>query len=271
MKQRYRFTIMGLIAATILSLLVAGLLWKGPKLYTVTVLSSLGGWSHLSHAMNDLGQVVGVEHVGKDQRLFLWDRATGMKELAAPEPGPCWPASINGAGQVLMISDPMGSSRWFLLDPNGPILLNEVPLRTSLRNVNRNSCMAGIDKSNSSEPYLVFWDDKRISKRLFPVCVHGQMTKLNDKNQVACTSFRSRRWERWRTRLFGPRMMADESISYLWDPARGKIPLDRYVPDAERFPVVDLNNNGCLIGSVYTKDRHWHAVLLEPIPKRRGR
>ncbi len=353
MKQRYRFAIMGLIAATILSLLAAGLLWKGPKLYTATVLPSLGGWHNRPHAINDLGQVVGEEHVGQDQRLFLWDRengvrdlgsvtgdplvinnagqisgtmtdpngnrqaflwepgcgrrmlgtlggrtsialamnnhgqivgisynaanriqfflwdkATGMRELPPPDSGPCWPVSINDAGQVLMIADPMGSSRWFLLDPNGPILLNEVPPRTSLRNVNRNLCIAGIDESNSSEPYLVFWDDKRIAKRLFPVSVHAQMTRLNDKNQVACTSWRSRRWERWRRRLFGPRMMTDESISYLWDPARGKISLDRYLPDAERFLVVDLNNNGCLIGSVYTKDRHWHAVLLEPIPKR---
>jgi len=94
---------------------------------------------------------------------------------------------------------------------------------------------------------------------------------LNEANQVAWTSFRPRSWEKWRERLRGARLMKDDSISYLWDPERGRIPLDRYVGDVERFFVVDLNDHGGIVGNVRTKNRHWHAVFLEPIPERWGK
>jgi len=344
-------------AAVLIARLLAWLLYQPAALYRVTILPSLGGWHTRAYALNDRGQVVGVENMGNDnERLFLWDRengiqdlgpvtgdplainnagqisgtmpvdpnslqaflwepargrtmldpvgsklsvalamnnrgqiigisrnpalsspfflwdkATGMKALSTPDGSRCEPVSINDAGQVLVVTLP-GSANprcWYLLDPNGPISLDTVGPRTWPHSINNRSCMAGIDEFNTKKPYLIFWDEQKKPRRLTPVNTND-MTRLNDRNQIAYTDFVRSRWEDWRERFFRPRLDAEEAVSYLWDPARGRVPLNRYVRGMKRFLVADLNNNGCIVGTAEMKDGSTRSVLLEPILERWG-
>jgi probable HAF family extracellular repeat protein len=234
-----------------------------------TMLGTLGGDMSITLAMNNRSQVVGISTDAADSvRLFLWNRATGMKELERPEPRGFVPFGLDDKGRTLVASAPGTSQRWYLLGPDGPALVDDVPPDICMVSLNNKGYMAGTVEESGKEPYLALWRRGEAMRRLSSVSGHAQMTRLNDQNQVAWTNFCARRWERWRERLHGPRMMTDASVSYLWDPARGKIPLDRYVGDFERFLVQDLNNHGCLVGWAYTKDRQRLAVLLEPIPER---
>jgi len=236
-----------------------------------TMLGTLGGDMSLALAINNRSQIVGVSSNAADApRLFLWDKATGIKELDRPEARGCWPEGIDDRGRVLVAGVSKGATRRYLLRPEGPVLLKEVPPDASRVSLNSDGSMAATVEVGHADPYLALWRRGEPMKRLASISAHTQMTKLNERNQVAWTSFRPRRWEKWRERLRGPRLMREESVSYLWDPARGKIPLDRYVGDVERFYVVGLNNHGSIIGNLCTKDGQQHAALLEPIPERWG-
>ena len=94
------------------------------------------------------------------------------------------------------------------------------------------------------------------------------VTRINDKNQIAYTEYTWSRWDDLKDRLAGPRFPLDRTASYLWDPERGRIPLDRYLRGLRRFMVEDLNNEGCIIGRAETKDGLTRPVLLEPIAER---
>jgi hypothetical protein len=357
MTKRRRSIITACLVATTILTLVAGWHWyRGLKLYTVTVLPSLGGCQTLAHSINDRGQVVGVEYFanndrrlflwdrqsgiqdlglmtanpptinnagqicatmidpngdlqvflwepGKDRMMlgtlagghsvattmnnrsqivgtshntggglegaFLWDRATGMKALRIPDRRSCWPVSIDDHGRTLAYSDDGGPTLWRLFDANGPTSLDVLPPGVSRVYMNNHGWLAGIDGSSSNQAYLFLCSRRGPLRRLFPVSGDTVMTRLNDRNQVACTSFAVNRWREWYARLFARRQtIALLGTSYLWDPQRGKIPLDRYVPNAECFLVKDLNNNGCIVGAVCTKKGQWQAVLLEPISRR---
>jgi hypothetical protein len=133
--------------------------------------------------------------------------------------------------------------------------------------------MAAIEKPGSPTSYLLLRDEHGTWKRLFPM--HDQFLPprpLNDKNQIAYTEHVYSRWEPLRNRLPGwlvrPRLPSYEARSYLWDPVRGRIPLNSYLRGIEGFHVRDLNNNGCIIGIGEGKDGRSRSVLLEPIPER---
>ena len=114
-----------LILASSLVALVVLLLWRPwlPKLYTVTVLPTLGGNFVLPLAINERGQVAGFADVPKaagatstTYHLFLWDRTTGIQDL-----GPVCQGQVvmNDAGQIAgTMTDPNGQKRAFLWDPN---------------------------------------------------------------------------------------------------------------------------------------------------------
>ena len=90
---------------------------------------------------------------------------------------------------------------------------------------------------------------------------------VNDANQVVYTEEHRSRWEQYSTRLFPPR-----HYGYLWDPERGRIALNRYLPSQSvRFEVRDLNNKGGILGIAHLKGgRVRLPVLLEPILERRA-
>ena len=93
-------------------------------------------------------------------------------------------------------------------------------------------------------------------------------TAINDFGQVVYSERHFSDWQRRSKRLFPHRLR-----SRLWDPERGEIPLNRYVPaGGGDFVIQDLNNKGCIVGYIRSRDgRRSRGVLLEPIPKRWGR
>ena len=80
------------------------------------------------------------------------------------------------------------------------------------------------------------------------------------------------RTHRSRLGLLGRRLLpANRKKTFLWDPNRGPVPLDRYVSvgRTDELWLTDLNNHGCLVGAVQsTKQSRSEGVLFEPIPER---
>jgi probable HAF family extracellular repeat protein len=255
-------------------------LWEPDK--GVTMLGTLGGKISHAYAMNNRGQVVGVSLDANDcLHTFLWDKETGMKKLLIPDGSRCLPLSINDAGQVLVmaIKPPQTwPGSWYLLDSNGSKPVAPLPPDTWLQSMNANLCMVAIEGSRRSKPYLFFRNQHGELRRLFPFFAEFERaTRLNDKNQIACTLQTNRPWESLRTRFFRRlrffrwRPPSIERESYLWDPVRGRISLGRCLKGVDGFSVEDLNNNGCIIGMGNREDGSVCSVLLEPIPERWGK
>lgn len=239
-----------------------------------TMLGSLGGKGGLPTGINNRGQIIGLANdAAYSTQAFLWDKETGIRKLTTPDGSPCQAMSINDVGQVLVMS--IGQTRtpprWFLFDPNGWRSLDPVPPRTWPHSINAHSCIAAVKDLSLSAAYLVLRDEQGAWRRLFRMNDHNEMTRLNNKDQIAYTESSRTRWRRVRDRL--PRWLARRfpshgRESYLWDPVRGRIPLDRYLKGITEFHVEDLNNNGCIIGRGNREDGSVCSVLLEPIPER---
>ncbi|MEN6337093.1 MAG: hypothetical protein ABFE01_22780, partial [Phycisphaerales bacterium] len=255
-------------------------LWEPGK--DRTMLGTLGGKISRTYAMNNRGQIVGVSLDANDfLHTFLWDKTTGMKKLPIPDGIRCLPQSINDAGQILVmaIKQPLVlPGTWYLLDPNGSKPVTPLPSGMWLQSMNANSCMLATEGSGSPKPYLYLRNQRGELRRLFPFWGEFESaTRLNDKNQIACSLLTNHLWEPLRIRFlqrlrfFRPRLPSFEKESYLWDPVRGRIPLDRYLEGIEGFIVEDLNNDGCIIGTGHREDGSPCSVLLEPIPERWGK
>jgi probable HAF family extracellular repeat protein len=257
-------------------------LWEPDK--GRTILGTLGGKRSSVYAMNNRGQIVGMSNTADGKpRAFLWDKKTGVKELPRLAGTQYIPVSINDAGRILIMAIKQTPSlsydySWFLLDPNGAKPVTPLPPDTWLQSMNANSCMVATGGSGSSKPYLYIRNQQGELKRLFPYCGEFESaTRLNDKNQIACSLLTNHLWEPLRIRFlqrlrfFRPRLPSFEKESYLWDPVRGRIPLDRYLEGIEGFIVEDLNNDGCIIGTGHREDGSPCSVLLEPIPERWGK
>jgi probable HAF family extracellular repeat protein len=231
-----------------------------------TMLGTLGGKMSVSLGINNRGQVVGVSDKGADRPgLFLWDETTGMKELDKPPRYGCWPRRVNDLGQVLAEAP----GRAFLLGPDGPVELDGVQHAACLMDMNGNSWIVGVWGYKTKDAQLALWQGRQFSRRLCRVGSWVESARLNDRNQVAYTETSGSRWMRWRDRWFHRRStMSDEMTSYLWDPRRGRLPLNRYIRGVRRFIVRDLNNNGSIVAAAQIDDDCWQAVLLEPIPER---
>lgn len=248
-------------------------LWEPDK--GRTMLGTLGGRISRGYAMNNRGQIVGVSLDANDfLHGFLWSKETGMKKLPIPDGIRCIPQSIDDSGQILVmaIKQPLVlPGPWFLLDPNGSKPVTPLPPDTWLHGMNANSCMIATEGSRSSKPHLFLRNRHGELKPLFPYRGEFEITThLNDKNQIACSLLTNRLWESLRIRFFRRHLPSFEKRSYLWDPVRGRIPLDRYLKGIDGFLVEDLNNKGCIIGRGNREDGSVCSVLLEPIPERWG-
>ena len=236
-----------------------------------TGLETPGDGSSLAIAMNNRGQIVGYSRGNATGGAgFLWDEARGMTQLQIPDGPDCQAMSINDAGQILMmpLGRPPGSRRWFLLDPNGPIPLDTLPPNARPYSINSQGCIVAIENPGHARPYVLVSNRQGEWKRLFDFAGGLEPTRMNDRQKVAYTEYTHSRWDDLEDRLFGPRLPIDRVASYLWNPVRGRIPLNRYLHGLDRFIVRDLNNEGAIIGTAVTRDGRTCSVLLEPIDKR---
>jgi probable HAF family extracellular repeat protein len=232
-------------------------------------------------ALNNRGQVVGsfwtrVDDTPREERhAFLWDRVTGLRDLGALGKTHSEALAVNDAGQVFGFcqsnsypEEPREPCYWNPADPTAAAGIR-LPNRT-YTGLTNHGYIVGKEYFRDSAPYIVLWRDYTGLKKLFPHDSADDVFRLqlfvNDANQVVCVGEHHSPWERYSRRLFPVR-----ATHFLWDPQRGKIPLDRYVTGLGSFEVRDLNNNGCILGVVHAEDGSSAAVLLEPIPERWAR
>ena len=247
---------------------------------TVQFLGTLGGGGSQARAINDRGQVVGRSgaHLRFRMHGFLWDRAHGMRDLGEAGGHASEATAISETGLIFGSSeyDEGGRSHrqpcfWNPADPYSSSGMQ--PPTHDYFAMNGNGGIVGRHTFKRDGPYVVVWNDFGGIERLFPynpdAGVYVQSTwRINDANQVFYAEEHRSRWERYSAKLFRPR-----HYYYLWDPDRGRITLNRYLPSqTERFEVRDLNNTGCILGIAHLKGgRIKLPVVLEPIRERWGR
>jgi uncharacterized membrane protein len=232
-----------------------------------TVLDILGGVHSVASAMNNLGQVVGLAYNAKGlARTFVWDEeGKVIRELMPPDGGRYWPASINDKGDVLAMSIrvPADYWQWFLVSVDKTVAIDGVPPSVEFRSVSNDACIVGIDESPGTDFRLVLRQGQGPLRCVASVSIDASVTRLNDKGQIAYTTFRTRTSQK-----DGQGNDDEEAVSCLLDPVRGCVPLAGYVRDLKSLVVEDLNNKGVILGTGEMKDGTTRPVLLEPIPER---
>ncbi len=240
-----------------------------------TLLGTLGGKTSLVWAVNNHGRMVGTSETanGRD-RPFLWDRAHGMQDLATLVGTEFDARTINDAGQVLTLKyTSLMKPEYFVWDPNqGMIAIGPQPSIVWLHGLNCASWTVGEVHDAHAGHRMVAWNSRTGMRDLFPLDLPVHLAALNDANQIL---YNERPPDRpsWIARKLLPswvrrRPSVPHHPCYLWDPQRGKIPLDRCLPRGHgTFTATDINNKGCIVGFVASGTRV-RVVLLEPLPER---
>ncbi len=240
----------------------------------VQLLGTLGGVNSVATALNNRGQVVGWSDTRMEIHAFIWDPASGMRDLGALGGTQSVATVVNDVGQVFGFcqsepgrSLPREPCYW---NPADETATSGIRLADrSYADMNSQGYIVGKHCFLDSTPHIVLWQDHTGMKRLFPYDpggdAFGNARFINDMNQVICAEVRLSRRGRYSRRPVRIR-------HFLWDPQRGRIWLDRYLPRGSgSFEVRDLNNQGCILGVIHARDGGSEAVLLEPIPGRWGR
>ncbi len=219
------------------------------------------------------GQIVGTfETNGGSRHACAWDHAGRMRELNPPNARKSWVCRSNESGQILgAFYDGNGSRSclWDLTDGNSPEwtpLPGREPTYRDLNNggyVLRDMLRPPASPNQGLQKWAMLWHEDRGRTWLFPLPdLDAQVGYVNDANQVVY--YRESR--SIFTKRF-PRRFPARGHTLLWDPAHGSISLDKYLrlKGREQFFIEDLNNEGCIVGTVWSGWRPKRSVLLEPI------
>ncbi len=250
----------------------------------VQFLGGPGGGSSQAKAVNDRGQVVGwsdyasAQHGFEGVHAFIWDRAGGMRDLGRAGGRASGATAVSEAGGVFGFFEYGGPGTYrsqrrpCYWNPDDAFSASGVETPShDYFDMNGNGWIVGKHIFRNGESHVVLWHDYGGIKKLFPydpeMDVFRSTWLVNDANQVVYTEEHHSRWEKYSTRLFPPR-----HDCYLWDPGRGRIALNRYLPGkTQRFEVCDLNNKGGILGIAHLKGgRLRFPILLEPIPEKWG-
>jgi len=223
-------------------------------------------------AINNLGQVVGMFEASPTWHAFIWDKTSGMRDLGQ---GQAW--TINDAGQVIVSVTSRNNrtltERTLIVEAcRGDITTGlQVHVKGPVR-INEHGWVTGLSSPSATKPGkvdIVLWHPRSTQKILTQIDGEGRSNgAINDANQVLVTSVRPE------IKMLGKTIVPARVRCYVQDPQRGLISLDRYFGAAAPGSpcLMDLNNQGCIIGAVQSHDgQRCTGVLLEPIPERWGR
>ncbi len=238
--------------------------------------------------LNNRGQVVGTLFTARSKlpgtrwiprQAFIWDKVDGMRKLFPIARWESEAFAINDAGQVMGRAGTYNSrshlTSCFWHSTFGGSL---TPLRSPIDypggdDLNNNGCVIGTTYHwDKSERWAYLWTAQagpEAIKYLFPVERPLAPRRINDANQVLYGERCVNSFQRFSKKLFPP-----HEQRCVWDPQRGKIVLDKQVPQeiGKLLHVRDINNRGCIIGIIRSAGLGQElAVLLEPIPERWGK
>ena len=226
----------------------------------------------VAHAINNLGQVVGVFEASPTWHAFIWDKTSGMRDLGQ---GQAW--TINDAGQMIVSvmsrNNRTRTERTLIVEAGrGDITTGlQVPVGGPVR-MNKHGWVTGLSSPSATKPGkvdVVLWHPRSTQKVLTQIDGEGRANgAINDANQVLITTVRRE------IKVLGKTIVPARVQCYVQDPQRGLIPLDRYFGVAAPGSpcLMDLNDQGCIVGAVQSRDgQRCTGVLLEPIPKRWGK
>jgi len=246
------------------------------------LLGTLGGTDSLAKALNNRGQVVGFAYRDRHRPdAFIWDKTNGMQSLTPAERQYGKARAINDAGHVLgEIGAEIGEFSlypswtpcyWHSTDPPARLELSPDGYLGGSA-INNNGYVLTTRGSRRKRTYrLCLWRKDAGLKRLFPIELSTHPVFFNDANQVLHSEYHPNPLQRLTRKYFS---CYSYRVFYLWDPKRGKVVLNDQVPHrlGKLVLVADINNRGCIVGSILPEGSAQHLeVLLEPIPERWGK
>jgi uncharacterized membrane protein len=228
------------------------------------ILPILGGKTTTAFEINNHSQVVGIAETAFGIfHACVWNADSKIDDLTPSSKERTYAWSINDAGQVVVFAK--GSS--LLVDANKSFNSTNQPIPVrGVNKINNNSYVAGIVGVGPGKYDIVVWHPDLGQKKLVQSYANSLCeTKINDVNQVLLIKKRQPK-----VRIFGRTLFSTHVQNYLHDRKRGWLPLNGYVSVGphEDLCLIDVNNKGCLVGSVQSiKGSRSRGVLLEPIPE----
>lgn len=222
------------------------------------ILPTLGGAHATAGAINNLGQVVGGAQTAAGIRhAFVWDEVNGIRDLTPSSAEKTRAFSINDSAQVVVVK----GTGPLLVNTAGTASTSQTPPLGMARHVNNAGDVVGLSWTNRPKVDVVLWHPDS-GPRTVVTLKRGipGIPKINNAGQVHYYENRS-------LRLFGRIRGGIRVRNYIWDAGKGSIGLEGRVSLAggSHLQVMDLNNNGCLVGLVHAGDARSYGVLFEPI------
>lgn len=219
------------------------------------------------------GQIVGsFETTGGSRQAYAWDHAGRTRELNPPSARTSEVWRSNDSGQILgAFYDGNGSRSclWDLADANSPEWMPLPGQDAAYRDLNnggyvlRAMLRPAENLDQRVQKWAMLWHEDRGRTWLFPLPdLDAQVDYVNDANQVVYYRESRASLAKWFPRLFPAR-----GHTFLWDPVHGSISLDKALrlKGREQFFIEDLNNEGCIVGTVWSGYVPKRSVLLEPV------
>jgi len=229
------------------------------------LLGTLGGLRSMATGLNNKGQIIGYAEIPiRHRHAFLWDAAGGMRDLGTLGGPQSFAAAVNDAGQVVGFAEtPDRRYRVVLWDPaEGTIDLGEAGVGPFECDINNRGLVIRRLGTVTGKTYFYTWTRAAGQRELsFIAADTGVPCGLNDADQFLVQARPTM------TKMFG-RVLRRRFESYLCDPNGRSLRLQEQVPvqDIRHFGVVDMNNNGCIVGMLRAGDStRIDAVLLEPL------